>query len=200
MINQVKNIRNLGLFYVLFSFSYDLGDTIFGIHYFTNTYLNFIIDITFLLICATLWFYFVKNISIFYEDKALEKINFIVLMLYSITYLSIFYMQHFNNYDGYSTSKIDYLYGIIIFVLFVLTFLIEILLLTIQYQLYKKTEMFSFLLYFVLSLFLNLLHIDVLNINIGLNLQLSDIVIFASEAVLLICVLQFYRQNTHKTV
>ncbi len=141
----LQNIKNLGLLYAVM--------TLFSIVP-ERMYENIFMEITHLILLSIVWYFFIKNISLFYEDEKIQKQNIIALLGLVSGYLGVMLL------DGIVPQQVD---DISLRELFLSSISLILLIIGLIYsmivtfKLYKHTQIKAFLYYFVSLFFIYLM-------------------------------------------
>ncbi len=179
MDKTIHNAKNLGIIYAIGMLFYSLPHKVFMNNHITLIYLIFMTGV---------WYLFIKNISLFYEDEKINKFNIIgsVLFLCSVGALS-FLNETISSHQP--TNSILILGTILLLTMIVGAVFFYI----VTFKLYKLVKSKWFLLYFVLSIIALTIpflgqyrYYEVINLIFYFTLALSS----------LLGTLDFYKKNT----
>ncbi len=182
----VKNIKKLGFLYAVIM----LFSIVVQIIY-ENTY----IEIAHVILLFGVWYFFIKNITIFYEDAKMQRQNNISIFYGGIGSLGIFAFDKIvlqNSSDDIGLGALSLF--VICFLLFVIGAVYSLIL---TYKLYKHTKQKAFFYYF-LAFFLVFIFL-VAEVNTSLSKNYFDIIYgvyyFGISLLFAKGVLEFYTKN-----
>ncbi len=184
----LQNIKNLGLLYAFITLFGGVPEQMYE-------NMNYYIEFGYFILLAIVWYFFIKNISLFYEDQKIQKQNIVCILSLLVGYLGL--MVCLETIDN---TSFDGLYSFLFFIISIILLITgAIISIIIAYKLYKLTQIKAFLYYFVSILFIFIIP-KLQNIPLFLSFQdYFDVAYYLIMSILFFKgVIEFDKQNpTH---